>query len=93
MVELALEIEMQLLANAHAAGTTADEYVARLLRGKAALLQGGSPNVAAAPKRTSAFEKYAHVMGGSDDFAKLKQAEIDLEDSARWCIIPLTPDR
>lgn len=33
-----------------------------------------------APARQSAFGKYAHILGNSDDFARRKQEEIDLED-------------
>lgn len=34
-------------------------------------------------KRPSAFGKYAFVAGGSEEFAKEKQAEIEYEDRAR----------
>lgn len=34
-------------------------------------------------QRPSAYGKYAHIAGTSEDFARLKQAEIDLEDRIR----------
>jgi hypothetical protein len=41
--------------------------------------QGHSPHPPV-PSRPSAMGKYAHIPGTSEDFARLKQAEIDLED-------------
>jgi hypothetical protein len=44
--------------------------------------QYGGEEVGSEPvsARRSAFGKYAHISGSSDDFARRKQAEIDLED-------------
>lgn len=44
---------------------------------------GRSVRATNTPKRASVLGKYAYVPGGSDEFAKEKQAEIDREDRER----------
>lgn len=69
------ELEQQ----ARRIGVSPEEHATGLLQ--AALKAGGDPLASAEqPSRPSAFGKYAHVPGTSDDFARRKQEEIDRED-------------
>ena len=56
-----------------------EEDRARLLRLEA-LLGNWASRSDQPPVRPSAMGKYAHIPGSSDDFARLKQEEIDRED-------------
>jgi hypothetical protein len=95
-LDLKPEIESQVIARAQAAGTSASDYIANLLRennpyqsNAGTPAKGGQLSRSPATrdttkrKRPSALGKYAFVAGGSEEFAREKQAEIEREDRAR----------
>jgi hypothetical protein len=78
-LDLSPEVESQILARAQAKGTTASDYLARLLKQQNHQRPQPGPHKS---KRVSAMGKYAGILS-SEAFLRRKQEDIDLEDRRR----------